>query len=209
MMRKTLIITTLMLLSSAALAQDPNAGQPGHVGGSWGESLNQKQFTDRLPQEEPAPADCKAKAGTPQSLLDYFVKFHQPIPQQYCEEQQQAQEPPPQEEAPQEEQPQADAQQEPRSAPQESEEQAPPPPVPPVADDPYAPPPQAYHGRPYPYGDGPPYPGALSPEHAYEHYGYGGYVGPSGVDVHAPFFNFHLQFNRRWRQERRYYRNWR
>jgi lipoprotein-anchoring transpeptidase ErfK/SrfK len=53
-MRKILIMTALVLLGSPALAQDPDTGLPGHVGGSWNESVHPKQFQDRL-QPESAP----------------------------------------------------------------------------------------------------------------------------------------------------------
>lgn len=71
------IAALAVLLAGTALAQDPDYGKPGHPGGSWGEPV--------VPQQEGEyDPGCTPKADVPQSLLDYFAKFKQPIPQKYC-----------------------------------------------------------------------------------------------------------------------------
>jgi hypothetical protein len=68
-----IVVLLIVFLAHAAFAQDSNVG--------W----------------------CNVKPGTPQSVIDYFKKFNQPIPQQYCDGdtgQEQAQEQAPTEEAP-------------------------------------------------------------------------------------------------------------
>ena len=129
---------------------------------------------------------CTPKADVPDSLLKYFEKFKQPLPEKYCQsatvpptvqEQQTIQEQ-------QQEEPPAEPQQ---NAPAQGE-------GPPEAQDPRA--------------EGPPVCDSCYKGEASDYPASNGYIreGQGGFEINTPFFHMQMQFDRRRHEQKRRWR---